>query len=100
MKTIAQIEKDFDEKFTTEYNGKNILYYDFDKDESLIEPKEIKSFIRSEIKQILEEIETELDRMRKETGFNAQYNDQYYEAKGYHQALKEIKEYISKILNK
>jgi hypothetical protein len=39
----------FDEKFTTEFNGKRILYYDYEKDENLIEVEEIKQFIKEEI---------------------------------------------------
>lgn len=42
--------KRFDLKFTTEFNGRKILYYDFDRDRNLIEPEVIKEFIAEELK--------------------------------------------------
>jgi len=57
-------KKRFDEKFTVEFNGRKILYYDFDRDRSLIEPEVIKDFIAEELEagiRLIDKIEMEDD---------------------------------------
>lgn len=63
MKKIKQIEKEFDERFVDKYGMVQVA--DRKKGESgLYEGKEIKSFYNAEIKQIRDEVATELFRIK------------------------------------
>ena len=58
---IQDILKEFDKKFTVKFNGKRILFYDFEKDKDLISPENIKQFIEEEIKKAREETIMEVE---------------------------------------
>jgi len=98
MKQLIENQmKEFREKFLSENNAGQICW-------SIegIRTEMVIDWHKQSLKQFIDELIAREEKSDRETGFNAQYNDQFFEAKGFHRAkletilhLKELKEQLN-----
>ena len=96
--TLKQIEEAFDEKFLSKaskiFRGGKFISAKNYPDGFMFTPNRVKSFIKSSIIKVLQQLVERENKVDLETGFNAQYNDQFHEARGFHSAKQDTISYL------
>lgn len=99
MKQLIEEQK---KEFEKKYNTSVLLAYPEYAESHMILLTDIWNWHKQSLKQFIDELIAREEKSDRETGFNAQYNDQFFEAKGFHRAkletilhLKELKEELN-----